>query len=211
MITRPRAAARDRRRRSGAARRGRPSWPDGGRGGDLGLAERLRADLGVDAVAQVERERHLERDDRQQQDVGERQQQAGAEAYVRLLGRAEAEADAAHGLEVVRVLGRLAELAAQPADVDVERLGGAEPVLVPHAVHQLLAGDDAAGVADELGEQVELLARERELLAVERGAAGGEVDVEVADRDRRLGRLVGARRAGRGAGRRACGRSPRRR
>ena len=39
------------------------------------------ADLGVDAVAQVERERHLERDDRQQQDVGERQEQAAAEAH----------------------------------------------------------------------------------------------------------------------------------
>ena len=32
-------------------------------------------------VAQVERERHLERDDRQQQHVGERQQQSVAEAY----------------------------------------------------------------------------------------------------------------------------------
>ena len=53
----------------------------GGRGGDLGLAQRLRAHLGVDAVAQVERERHLERDDRQQQDVGQRQQQSGAEGY----------------------------------------------------------------------------------------------------------------------------------
>ena len=52
-----------------------------GGGGDLGLVERLRADLGVDAVAQVERERHLERDDRQQQHVGQRQQQSGAEAY----------------------------------------------------------------------------------------------------------------------------------
>ena len=55
--------------------------PGRGRGGDLGLAARLRADLAVDAVAQVERERHLERDDRQQQHVGERQEQAAAEAH----------------------------------------------------------------------------------------------------------------------------------
>ena len=41
----------------------------------------LRAHLGVDAVAQVERERDLERDDRQQQHVGQRQPEERAEAY----------------------------------------------------------------------------------------------------------------------------------
>ena len=48
----------------------------------LGLAQRLRLDLGVDAIAQADDERHLERDDRQHEHVRQRQQEAGAEAYV---------------------------------------------------------------------------------------------------------------------------------
>ena len=48
---------------------------------DVGLRARLRAHLGVDAVAQADRQRHLERDDREQQDVRERQQQAPAERH----------------------------------------------------------------------------------------------------------------------------------
>ena len=81
MITRPRDGPGD-RADDPAQLGGLAELAGGGRGGDLGLAQRLRAHLGVDAVAQVERERHLERDDRQQQDVGQRQQQSGAEAYV---------------------------------------------------------------------------------------------------------------------------------
>ena len=49
---------------------------------DLRLAERLGLDLGVHALPQADDERHLERDDRQHEHVGERQQEAGAEAYV---------------------------------------------------------------------------------------------------------------------------------
>ncbi len=50
-------------------------------GDDVGLAARLAADLGVDAVAQAQRQRHAERDQRQQQHVGQRQQEGGPEAY----------------------------------------------------------------------------------------------------------------------------------
>ncbi len=89
----------------------------------------------------------------------------------------------AHGVQVARRGGVVAELLSQPAHVHVERLGRAEPVLVPHAVHQLLARDDAPGVADQLGQQVELLARELQLLAVEAGPPGGDVDVQAADLD----------------------------
>jgi hypothetical protein len=54
----------------------------GGRGrDDIGLAARLKAHLVVDAVAQREAERHRERDDRQQQHVGQRQQQADSQSY----------------------------------------------------------------------------------------------------------------------------------
>ena len=88
---------------------------------------------------------------------------------------------------------RLAELPAQPADVHVQRLGGPEPVLVPDARDQVLAGDDLAGVPDQLGEQVELLARERELVAVQEGPARAQLDPERADHDvRRRGRLHAA-------------------
>ena len=51
------------------------------RGHERGLAERLRLDLGVDAVAQADDERDLEGDDCEHQHVGERQQQAEAKAY----------------------------------------------------------------------------------------------------------------------------------
>jgi hypothetical protein len=51
--------------------------------------------------------------------------------------------------------------------VDVEGLGEAEPVLVPDLGHEVLAPDGTPGSADEQVQHVVLLARERELLAVE--------------------------------------------
>jgi hypothetical protein len=79
--------------------------------------------------------------------------------------------------------------------VDVERLGGAEPVLVPHARHEVLARHDRAGVGDELRQEVELLARERQLRPLERRAARPGIDAERADGDRRgPGRVARARR-----------------
>ena len=78
----------------------------------------------------------------------------------------------------------VAELAAQPAHVDVERLRRSEPVLVPHPAHEVLAPDDLAGVLGELAQQVELLAAQLELRAPERRAAGERVDLELADADR---------------------------
>ena len=47
----------------------------------VGLAARLTAHLGVDPVAQADRQRNAEGDQRQQQDVGQRQQEGGSEAY----------------------------------------------------------------------------------------------------------------------------------
>ena len=52
-----------------------------GRRDHVGLAARLAAHLGVDPVAQAHRQRHAERDQRQQQHVGQRQQEGGPEAY----------------------------------------------------------------------------------------------------------------------------------
>src|SRR3954447_16233125 len=101
-----------------------------------------------------------------------------------LLGSAEAEADAAHRVQVARARGVVAELAAQPADVRVERLRRAEPVLVPHARHQVLADHGPAGGAHQLRQQVELLAREVDGLVAKRPLPRAEVDLALADRDR---------------------------
>ena len=47
---------------------------------DVGLARGLGANLRIDSPAQLERQRHLERDDRQHEDIREREQQANAQA-----------------------------------------------------------------------------------------------------------------------------------
>src|SRR5918994_3173525 len=83
------------------------------------------------------------------------------------LGRGEAEADAADCMEVARRGGIVPELPAQSADVDVERLGRAEPVRVPDLLEQALAADDAAGLPRQQLEHLELLARELERAAAE--------------------------------------------
>ena len=86
---------------------------------------------------------------------------------MRLLWRAEAEADAAHGLEVVR-----RSSAVSPSLPRSQRTCTSSVLVEPNQFSShtrsisVLAGDDAAGVADELGQQVELLAGERELLAL---------------------------------------------
>jgi hypothetical protein len=78
--------------------------------------------------------------------------------------------------------------------VDVERLRGSEPVDVPDLVDEALARDDAARVVHEQGEQVELLAREVERLAVDRRGARRRVERDDAD-----GQHAGAGRRGDGA------------
>ena len=70
----------------------------------------------------------------------------------------------------------------------VERLGRAEPVLVPDVGHQVLARDHPAGVAHQPHEQVELLAREVERRAVEHDAACAGIEPQPADLHRRLER-----------------------
>ena len=78
--TRPRTVSAA-RRTVAVERLGVVEVPGHGRGHDVGLRARLRADLRVDAVAQADRERDLQRDDREQQDVRERQQQAPAQRH----------------------------------------------------------------------------------------------------------------------------------
>ncbi len=65
----------------------------------------------------------------------------------------------------------ITELLAQGRDVDVERLRRAPPVLVPDLLDELVATNHNPGVVGEPGEQIELLGRERDLVAVDAHAA----------------------------------------
>src|SRR5215207_3079275 len=70
------------------------------------------------------------------------------------------------------------ELLAESGDRHVERLGRAEPVLVPHVVHETLPSDDAAAVASEMREQVELLRAQLHLALARERSPGVRVDEE---------------------------------
>src|SRR5262249_19215953 len=93
---------------------------------------------------------------------------------------AEAEADAANGLDAVAV-ERTVELGAQPRDMDVDRVAAQIGLAVPDLVENLRACDDAAGSLGQHGEQVELAGRERDGDAVARHTATVAVDHEIAD------------------------------
>ena len=88
---------------------------------------------------------------------------------------------------------RVAELLAQRRDVHVEGLGRSPPVLVPHLFDDPLAAHDRARALGEPGEQVELLAAERDLAPVDVDPPG-----TVVDRRRRnlLHLAIGVGRAG---------------
>ena len=87
-------------------------------------------------------------------------------------------------MDVARLGGVVPELASQCPDVDVERLGRAEPVLVPDPGHQVLTGDHLAGPAREREQQVELARSQDELPAADRRAPGRAVQLQPADHDR---------------------------
>src|SRR6478736_5244213 len=89
----------------------------------------------------------------------------------------EAEADAADRRDP-HVGAGLLELLTEAGDGHVERLGRAEPVLVPHLVHDALARDDGAALPIEVGEQVELLRAQLDLAVAGEGASRVGVDGE---------------------------------
>ena len=98
-------------------------------------------------------------------------------------------ADAADCRDVARRFGVVAELVAQPADVDVDRpvqdVGLSSAV---DRVEQLVAGQDAAvGLEDRL-EEPELDPGQRDRLAVAGDLVAVEVDDEVGVEQRRTGR-----------------------
>src|SRR5262249_50540743 len=88
-------------------------------------------------------------------------------------------ADAAHGLDQPR----LTELAAQVADVDLERVGARAEVVAPHVLEDLRAREHLARMLHEQLEQEELGAGEldRALAAGDRVAGRVELQVGVAE------------------------------
>src|SRR3954471_444702 len=91
----------------------------------------------------------------------------------------EHEADAADGVDDAR-LAALLGLAAQVADVDVERVRRERDVEAPYALVDHVAREDLLGVAQEQLEQAVLGAGELECAAAARGAERLQVEHEVA-------------------------------
>src|SRR4051812_1361710 len=96
-------------------------------------------------------------------------------------------ADAPHGDDRRCV----AELAAQLADVHVDRARVACEGVAPHALEQLVARQHEAAVIEQLPEEIELLRRELDLFLADAHLAPARVDVQVAVLDR-LGLEVAA-------------------
>src|SRR5689334_59813 len=95
----------------------------------------------------------------------------------------ETEPLAAHGGDQVRVAAVVADLAADPAQVDVDGLRGGPEPRRPDVLHELVAADDGARVGDELVEEVVLLARHLHLLLATPHTAGLGVDSDVLNLD----------------------------
>ena len=161
------------------------------------LADVLRVGVGaVDGAvggdrANEERQRHDERDHDHRRDRQCHEDELAAHRTRRLVSRSEREeldADTAHRVQVARRARALAQLAAQPREVRVDRLLGAAVRLVPDLGEELLLGDDGAAVARQVEQEVELLAAQLERLTGERRGARRGIDHEVGDLDR--GRAV---------------------
>ena len=93
-----------------------------------------------------------------------------------------------------RGLGR-AELAPEIADVDIDDVGLGIVLVAPNRREDLLAGENAAAMAHQMDEQVELGARQSHLLSGAAHLAGDQVDLDVADAQRCRGGFCAARRS----------------
>jgi hypothetical protein len=136
---------------------------------------------------EVERERDTEREDHHHEDVGEGEDEPRANLRDRLLGffdRAESEPDPADRDDVRRMRGVVLDLLAEPRDVDVEGLGGAEPMRVPDLVHDPLSTKDLAGVRHQQMQEIELAGREHDRIPVLRDRPRRGVETEGSDLER---------------------------
>src|SRR5712672_508352 len=87
------------------------------------------------------------------------------------IGRREQIAEAAHGLDHVD-----AELLADAADEDLDRVGVPVEILVVQVLDQLRARDDPAGVMHEISQQPVFVRGELDRIAIDADAAGAGVE-----------------------------------
>src|SRR4249919_1376300 len=101
----------------------------------------------------------------------------------RVAGRLDLEPQpvAADGGDQARLARVVAELAADPAEMDVDRLRRRPERGVPDGEHELVARDDSTRMLHEVMQEVELLAREHDLAIVAPYPAGGRIDADVLD------------------------------
>src|SRR5471030_1817413 len=93
-------------------------------------------------------------------------------------GGGEDVAGAAHRLDHRRLLRVVLELAAQPADLDVDRPVEWPGLAVAREIEQAVAAQHLVGVVDEGGEEVELAGRQANLAARRRDQlAGRKIEV----------------------------------
>src|SRR5688572_23642302 len=90
----------------------------------------------------------------------------------------EAVAHRPHGLDHVGML--LAELGAQPANVNVDGARAAVVLVAPDAVEEHLSGEDFAGVLSQKLEQLVLHVREVEMMSADRRLIGRHVELQLA-------------------------------
>src|SRR3954452_1094081 len=100
-----------------------------------------------------------------------------------LPARGEAEAHPAHGVDVARGGGIVAQLPAKPADMDVEGLARPEPLGVPDLLERSLARHDDPGVGHQELEQLVLLAREVQGASGAGARPGGGIELYLAERE----------------------------
>ena len=96
--------------------------------------------------------------------------------FLLAFGQFEAIAGAAHGLEIARILRVDLDFLTDAAHIDIDRAGRDKAGVAPDGVEQVIAAEDAAGMAGEVVEQAKL-----------GGSGGGELaaDLQAAWRRRR--------------------------
>src|SRR5512139_1825936 len=104
---------------------------------------------------------------------------AGASARAVVRGVDQPDADAAHGVQVARLGGALAELSPQPRQVHVDGAVAAAVRLLPHLREQLALGEHLTGPRRQRHQEVELLAGQLQRTSGQGGRTGANVDLEL--------------------------------
>ena len=97
-------------------------------------------------------------------------------------------AEAADGVDPLRVFGVVFEFLAEPGDVDVDGPGAGGYVVFPDALEELFAADGGAAVLDEVAEELEFAGGERDEVAVADDVGLPEIDLDSTETEAALGR-----------------------